>query len=100
MNEKEPNNQRMEWIELLNQVDQATGSLTLLYKQAMSMVCGPNWSRTWRGDVRKGRLPLESASAASGLATALHQVELQIRATNLIRDLLGVPRAMNEGKKK
>jgi hypothetical protein len=87
------NNQNQEWIELLNQVDQATGSLETLLKEGMKMISGDNWTRTWRGDVRKGRIPMDMATTAASLATCLHQVELQVRAMNLARDLLGIPRA-------
>jgi hypothetical protein len=100
MNKKEATNNNQEWRELLNQLDQSTGSLSALYKEGMKMISGDNWTRTWRGDVRKGRLPTDKATIASSLATALHQVELQIRAVNLVRDLLGVPRAMVKGEKK
>lgn len=100
MTETKKNPNLMEWKELLNQVDQATGSLSDLCKRGMEMISGENWTRTWRGDVRKGRLSSDMATSAAGIATALHQVELQIRSFNLVRDLLGVPRAMDKGKDK
>lgn len=51
-----------------------------------------NWSRTWRGSCRKGKLDSATCTLAASVDSirySMTQVEKQI---NLIRDIVAVPR--------
>jgi hypothetical protein len=81
-----------EWKDLLDQIDQAVGTLQQCYSESMSLIHGSNWSRTWRGDVRKGRVPQAEGTISGAISSCILQMNLQVKTVNLVRDMLGLPR--------
>jgi hypothetical protein len=83
---------KLEMKEVLNQIDQATGTLEQLTTWMLERVSGENWSRTLRGDIRKERIsPPDSALGVTALNLRM-LVTSAVKLTNIIRDVSGIPR--------
>jgi hypothetical protein len=84
--------QKKQLSQILDQLDQGIESLDLLLPEVLKLVAGDNWSRTWRGDVRKNRFEPAPATLAITASNLIYGIEPFKRLANLMRDASGLPR--------
>jgi len=84
--------QKNDWKLILEQLEQNTGTIIDLSREAMKVIFGDNWTRVWRGDVRKGRKSSDLMSAGVAFGTLEYLGQWSAKLVTMTRDALGIPR--------
>lgn len=72
-------------------MDQATETITLCLNRVMHEYGGENWGRTWRGDVRKGRVDQPTSVVLSTAYVAKCLNDVVVKNLNIMRDIAATP---------